>query len=545
MPRSLSILAAYIAVSAVYLLYLPHAMPVLDDWTWLRFFEQARDGGPAGVVAFLDRLVDNTWMAQFRIFWAAFVPVFALSFAAGFSAWPYFLLGWTAHLATALLLGRIVSRLTASERTGFAAGAIYAVFPANNTVLFWPVNNCFYYFQALGLAAWLDITLRGNYRYRLKDFALLALVVYTGEQALPPLALLLPVTHFLFGRKEDRPRVLRFWLTHAAALAVLLAFYVLGLNRMSVARGLQERGAAAMPWSPWAFPLRLLAALGLKPDLAEWRPQWRPSPVLLALLAVALAAAIWALRRLKEEPGAPAAPGRLLLWSAAGAALSYLPVALLPGIEWRYLYVPAMFLVPAGVALLGWLPRRVQAALVLLAVAYGISLTYFEMRQCWIPQSREARAQLAAVEAAAPVRGREVLIFAHAPHAMGPAPSFITGASWSLNSMLEHYTRAEGVQGARELLVNEQGELALYRRDSSVPFSRNDLPRLRVFARDPAGRYVLKPLIALPAPGGRFELFPNRDGEPARTLQELQRQPFFDQIYFPHPHQGPLPPNHA
>ncbi len=569
------VLAVYACLSAVYLLYVPFALPVLDDWMYLQVFAQARAGGVGGEIAFLRHLIDNSWLSQFRTFWAGVAPVYALSLVAGFSGWPYFLLAWSAHLATALLLRRLVTALSGEEWLGFAAGAVYVVFPASNNALFWSVSNCFYYLQALVFLWWLcslwsKLALRQDYRYRWKDFLLLALVAFTGEQILPALLLLPPLTFWLFGREEDRRPFLRFWSAQSAAAIALLGFYTLVINRMPIAQGFHNRYQDAPRWSPWPVAARLFASLGLMPGLAEWRPAWRVDATLLALLAAAAIAFFWGARRLGRDPvpGARPAkremakltPAKLLLWSAAGAALTYLPVALLPGIEWRYLYVPAVFLVSGGVAALAALGRRACLALAFLATAYGLSLTYFEMRQCWIPESRVARAMIEALAASAPVREGAVVIFAHAPHAIGPAPSFIAGASWSQNSMLEHYTGAKGVEGARELLVNRQGELALYRRDSLAPFTSAGIPRLRVFVRAEDGRFVPKSLLALPAPGDRYQLLPlsSRDHkgvapesplvpgvpllpEAPLTMEELKRLPLFPEIYFAHLFDGLLP----
>ena len=62
------ILAAYTAISAVFLLYTPHALPVMDDWTILQIFDRARHSGFSRATLLLSDLIDNRWWAQFRIF---------------------------------------------------------------------------------------------------------------------------------------------------------------------------------------------------------------------------------------------------------------------------------------------------------------------------------------------------------------------------------------------------------------------------------------------------------------------------------------------
>jgi len=554
MTRPLArLLAVYASLSAVYLLYLPHAVPVLDDWTIIQLFSQARSGGPGHALRYLQLLVDNTWWGQFRLFWASFVPVYALAAVADFAGWPYFLLCWTAHLLTAVLLGRTVSLLSSDQRVGLVCGAVYAVFPPANQVLFWPLPN--YYLSALALAWWFYLTWRKlavqqDFRYRWTDAALLVVVLFTGEQILAALVLLLPLSYWLFGDRSQWRRAGQFWLIHAATMMALAGAYTLWINRVPVvASGFQSRYGAGSGWTLYPAAQRLLASLGLNPALAEWRPEWRLDAALAALIGLALAAFLWGLRGLEPSMNRRAA-AKLLAWSSAAAVLAFLPVAPLPGIEWRYLYVPSLFLVPAGVALLWLLGRRWGTTLAGLTLLYGLALTYHEMRQCWMPQSRVARAMLQAARGAGKIHDREAVIFARAPHNLGPAPSFLAGASWSLKGMLAHVTRAAGVEGARELLVNERGEMALYRPDSLLPFRREDFARLRVFERQPDGRFAPRSLVALPAAGDRFELVPlatfsNETAPPGHNLtrEEMEKLPIFGQVYFAHRMKGPLVEN--
>ncbi|MBI3697160.1 MAG: hypothetical protein HY238_20285 [Acidobacteria bacterium] len=536
-----AILAVYASISAVYLLYLPHALPVLDDWMYLQLFHQARAGGIGAQLAFVHRLIDNTWLVQFRIFWASLMPVFALSYAADFAGWPYFLLAWTAHLLTAFLLARIVAALSGDPETGFAAGAVYAVFPAANNALFWSVSNCIYYLQSLCLLWWFHLTWKklaaGDFRYRWRNFALLLPVVFSGEQILPALALLLPVAFGLLGRRDDRPAFFRFWLSHLAAMGAVVGVYAFAINGMSILQGFRNRYEGAHGWSLRPFSHTLFGSLGLGQDFFQWPARWWTHGPLLAL-ALLCGVSLWLAHHLWLAKGSPARLGELLLWSVAGVILTYLPAARLSSFEARYLYVPCMFLVAAGVAMIGLLARPFRLAVVFLTVSYFLAQTYFGMVQCWIPQSKEARGILDAVAAADPFEPREVLVFSGDHLSNGVAPSFITGASWALQSMLEHYTRADHVQGARDLVINEKGEMALHRRDSFRPFHRQELDRLRAFVRQPDNRFVPKSVLALPVAEDRFELIPLRSNAgralPSGTLsrEELKLLPLYPDIYF-------------
>ncbi|MBI3664820.1 MAG: hypothetical protein HY236_01105 [Acidobacteria bacterium] len=545
------ILAVYACLSAVYLLYIPHALPVLDDWTCYEQCERARAGGIGGELSLLRRVIDNSWGDIFRMYWASNVVVVVLSFAAGFAGWPYFLLAWTAHLLTAVLLQRIVWLLARDQEIGFFAGAMYVVFPAANNALFWPGTNCIYYLQALGFFWWFYLTWKKlavakDYRYRWKDLALLLLVVFSGEQILPALVLLMPVAFWLFGERQNHRAFFRFWLTHATMVAILVISYALLINRNPIFRSFGMRYGASGRWNPRPVVLMLLGSLGLAPQTAGWRPAWGLDGMLIAILGLAAIALFWGWRRCSHFSRTSVRQGtlKILLWSVAGAVLTYLPLARLNTFEWRYLYVLSVFLVPAGAALLGLMKRPARVVLVLLAVAYGVSVTYFEMRQCWVPQSRAARAMLDTVAGAGPFLARDVLIFSGDPVANGPAPSFINGASWSLNSMLQHYSRSAQIQGARDLAMNERGELALYRPGSFVPwFHKEELHRrLRVFVYDPSNnRFAPKSLLAFPAAEGRYQLFALRTfqaagpfPERALTREELQGLPYSNQIYFVH-----------
>ncbi len=538
--RPLLVLLLYAGMSAVYLLYLPHALPVLDDWTGLGLFRHARAGGAATLLEYLHRQIDNTYHFQFRMNWAGILPAFVLSYLADFSAWPYNLFAWASHLLTALLLYRTVGLLTADERAAFLAGAIYSVFPPANNVLFWSMSTSFYHLEALGLAWWFYATWKrfaesGDYRWRWTDLARLGAVVFLGEQIFPALLLLLPVTQYLFGRPQDHRPFWRFWTIHAATMATLFGAFALLVNRMPLAASIRGR-VGGVPWSLWPILPRLLASAGV-PGLAEWRPEWRFDLPWLVALLLAAACFIVGLRMVRGESGERSTYVRLLLWGLAGTLLTYLPVTIL-ALEWRYLYVPSFFVVAGGTAVLSLLGARARTALALLAVTYGVSIAYQEMRQCWIPQSRIGAATIEALSTARPLETGSAVILSGGPSLLGPAPAFVTGASWAIRSAIEFATGVENVEGGRDLLVNPHGQFALFRHDSERPLDAADLHHLRVFVFDGAGHYQPKAVLAVPAGEGQFRLLALGAGTVAVglfTRSELEARPDFDQIYFPHP----------
>lgn len=483
-------------LSAVYLLYLPHAMPLADDWVYLRLFEDPW-------LTRLHHLIDNTYHVHFRLNWAGLLPVFLLGLPAG-SAWLYNLLAWIAHLLTAVLLGRLVSSLAADAGTGFAAAALYAVLPTANQVLFWSLGTSFYYMQALGLAWFL-------LHHRLR---FLPAVLFLGEQSL--LAVL-----FLPPPGERPQRFWRYWALHVAAALALLAAYALLINRLPMAGGIRGR-AGGVDWSLWPLLPRTLAALGVRPI---WHPDWRFDPTLAVLLLLAAAALFYGFRTIPAQPPSGRRSHlRLLLWSGAGILLTYLPVSWL-ALEWRYLYLPSLFLASAGAAVLGLLGSRPRIVLLTLAVAWSICITFQEMRQCWIPQARVARALVDALVSGGPYHDGEVVLFSGGPGPLGPAPNFITQSDFSLREVVERYAPHHHLLAARELVITPSGELALYPRDALRSFTHADLDHLRIFAWRPGDRYELLSWIALPAPDGRVTL---------RALLPDPGPPDRSQVYVPH-----------
>ena len=462
-----TILAAYAALGAVYLLYLPDALPVLDDWSYFQMWDRARAGG---LLTYITSLLTNTYQSTLRVNWLSFLPPFLLYFVAGHAGWPYFLLGWVVHWLTAVLLCRVISEVFAEPETGFLAGAVYAVLPACNWIRFAPLNTCFYYFQSLLFLWWFHATWKAGTPHP----ARVAPVVFSGEQILPALLFLTPFR---------RHRFLRSWLLHAATIAVLLGAYVLLINKSPLLPRVGSRYDVAQPWSLKPFNFFLVGSLGFAPDFVRWRPVWRPEPALLLCLALAAAALIPLFGRQPQGHR----QGHLLLWSLAGAVLTYLPVARLTSMEYRYLYIPAVFLVPTGAALLSLLPRPIRLTLGPLVVLYCLTYTYFEMRQAWTPQSRIARAALEAARLHGPFLPHELVVFSGGPLQIGPAPAFITGASWSFRSLVPPAT------GARDLVTGDHGELYLFQGDTYLPITPADLGRLRAFSLDSTGRFVPNP----------------------------------------------------
>src|SRR5262249_52997990 len=64
--RSAAVLACLLALAGVYLLYLPHAGFVLDDWFLFQHFAKARLAGPEAQWKLAAALVQNTVWGSFR-----------------------------------------------------------------------------------------------------------------------------------------------------------------------------------------------------------------------------------------------------------------------------------------------------------------------------------------------------------------------------------------------------------------------------------------------------------------------------------------------
>lgn len=164
-------------------------------------------------------------------------------------------------------------------------------------------------------------------------------------------------------------------------------------------------------------------------------------------------------------------------------------------------------------------------------------MTFFEIRQCWIPAGRAAVGIRQALAAAAPYRHGEVFVFSGEPVTSGTASAFITRNSWNLNHMLAVDTGAAEPLGARDLFVDEQGHWLLHNRDSFRPYHAEYSGRLRVFVRE-GDRFAPRSILAAPVSADRFRLAPLRDYAAALlpagefTREELLRQPFGGEIYF-------------
>jgi len=545
------LLAAYAAISSVYLIYTPYALPVLDDWTVLQIFHNARQKGAGRALLFLFELPDNRWWVQFRIFWASFVPIYLLSFAADFAAWVYFLFAWIIHLLTAYLLWRVVLALSRNSEAAFAAGAIYSVFPAGNNAIFCSISNAHYYIQGFLLLAWFWFTWKklveqGDLDYGWKDFAVLLPVVFAGEQILPALAALLPVSLWLAGKPAMRRMYLRFCCFHWTAMAVLLFGYVFAVNKIPVLAGFQSRYQGAPPWSIRPAAWHLFSSLGWQAASFGWRADWRFDPVLAALLVIAASLTFRGTRQSTQ----PERNKQLALWAIPGLLLGYVPVARLGTFEWRYLAVLSIFLAALSAAALAVIPGPWRAILAVAAVGYCLSQTYFEMRQCWIPQSREAQAMLDAVARARPFASHDVVVFSGDTIVRGFAPSFINGASWSMAGMLERYGGADHLRGGRSLIVYDQGETGVFRSDSVEWLHHEDLNRLRVFTREASGRFEPKSLLALPVGKDRYLLRLTRLSgshdipSEALTVAELRALPFFGDVYLARRANDHMHPSH-
>ncbi len=482
----LRLVVVYATLSAVYLLYLPHAMPIMDDWTLLEFFATAKAGGLHGIAGFLQGLIQNHHPHHFRLNWAGYFPAFVLYFAAGLTPWPYALLAWAAHLGAAYFLSRLVASLISREGAGLLAGAFYAVLPSCNNILFLFVSSSYYYFQTLALVWWLHRLASRERDPGWRDLALLPLVVFTGEQIQAALLLLPLLMQPLFGRGPSP----RGWLRHTLVIGLLIGVYYFAINCYPVTRGLDRQ----TPWSLRPVSFHLFGSLGLEPAFAQWRPAWQPGAAVLGVAALAAAAFLLAWPRAVRADSGPNRSGELLVFSVAGVILAYLPAAWLATFEWRYLYVPSLFLAAGGAAVLNLLPRRVAAALAGLAIVYSSVYTYYEMHQCWIPQSRAARAQLAAVAANRPYRPGEIVVLAGSHLRRGTAPDFIAGTSWSLRSVLALAGGAQQVQAGREIVAGDHGELFLFQGDAYVPIRPEDLARVRYIGPNAGGRLSVQPL---------------------------------------------------
>ncbi|MBI3664823.1 MAG: hypothetical protein HY236_01120 [Acidobacteria bacterium] len=513
---------AYLLLASIYLIYLPHAEFVLDDWFILERYQAARDAGGAEpfrvAVAIFQNLIHN----QFRFYWLSFLTSYLVWLAAGYAPGVVFAVILLVHAWNAILLRQTLERLGIGSRPAFLVGVVFLLAPAAHSALFWSFNiSCFVWSTVWFVLYWRSLAaslvagrLEGRAAARQALFLVLAL--FSGDPVFGLLVATAPLTAWFLRSKTGLRATLLAWGTVLTAAG----FYTLLVNKaplMAMGFGLRYEFSPRRSWENFIAIINTYRRLtGLGPG-AFYRLQFTWQAGAAALLAAAVT--LLGLRRADAEK-TPALRTCLLaagLWLAA-----YGPIWFLRAHEYRYDYVPAPYLalalataalavpalrMPLAAALAGWLAMATLA----------------DMGQCWIPQSRNLRA-IAARLRQLPVEPHDLIIVSNTPLWLGTAPHFAFLAGWASTPFAEHVTGVHGLEAACEI-VSDAGRLRVYHRNYMRDLKPDEPRRSWVLVVEANGEVTERRLLAQEIRGGAYRLYPLKGYTgPAPSPREFTRE---------------------
>lgn len=341
---------AALLFAVFYLVYLLNSSSLRIVWMdWCNFNDFGNMHGWPGFL----RLLSNEWMTSPRVQFLSWLLQALTLKLFGYWAAPHFALTLGAHFVSAVLVGRMTRRATASADAGRAAAVLYLVFPTSAGALF-VINNAFFVlsFSAAVLTAYLLMFPLKRTEADLAAVTGAALSCqFLGEQTIP----LLYLTLAWFGLREARiggwrRGFLRAGVPLAACAVALLAYYPLAVKPYSSGYPLHWSSAVASKFTTEFFLFHLQAL-----NFASWmygKLSLPPSSDTL-FIALPLVFVLWLLLS-KTEPEPAAVPAKDLglaaLFLAAGLASTVLPVlySALSGyrtaIETRYIYCSGLII---------------------------------------------------------------------------------------------------------------------------------------------------------------------------------------------------------
>jgi hypothetical protein len=534
-----SVLLCYLLLASLYLLYLPHVDFVLDDWYLVQKFEQARAHGFAGEWRLAVDLVRNQVWGVARIEGVSYVIVYGLYLLAGPHPWCYFLLGLAFHTLAAFLLYLSLDRLFC-QQLGFLAGALFLLLPTVHNPLFWFPNCAKYLFAACWFLVYFyllsDTLHTGRFTVRAATCQAVALLLaaFSTDQ---PFALLLfaaPWAALLWRSRNG--------LTAAAvAGAVLLTGAFIHFRWINTARLTGSIGAkfqftpAQLLGNLRAIGTDYLRLAGLRDPY--YHPVARGGAFLFPLAAGVLT--LWWLRHQPARPTPPTPLSRALLLGLGFCLAAYGPVLFLGWRELRYDYLPsiglAIFLAAVTAALLRSWPRTAFPAAAGLLVAFAAATAVAEIRQCWIPMSRQVRSIETELRRLPQLAYHDNVVIAGTPLRLGTAPHFGMFNSYTSTPFVETVTGVWGLNVARDLLY-DYGRLGLEHTDFFHEIRPGDLAHTHLIACAPDLTCTTSTLLARPVGSRRYELHPLQDYagpalDPARTYSVGDLAPLRTQLY--------------
>lgn len=536
------IAVSFIVLGSVYLLYLPFAEFVLDDWLLYDVFIREQAAGWPGQLRLARILIQNKLYNAFQLHWLSYLIDSVLVWMLGYAPRILFALGILQHVLNAWLLYRLLAKLRLSLRLAYLAAAGFLLAPVSHGPLFWFLANSYYvrapfflFLYLLSLAATLE---KGTLAARAAVWQGLLVAAILCLAGGPTIGLVLvggPWMALCFFPRQRWKLAAVAAALHWAVAAITLGIYVFLLNQI---RPGQEQIAARYDFSSrffwdvwqkiWLWHAPGLSGVGRK---AYYHLQ-AISLDLLVAVAVGLVVGLVA-RRLADQGTCP--PLRAALFAAGMLVLGYAPLAFLISMTLRHLYALSPYVALLSLALVWTVPRARLAAGPLLA-AYFAWCTVAEMRQCWIPQSRHLQAVKAGLLKLKNLEAGDQIVLPRFPMVTGTAPNFaLIQAPWD-QCFARHVTGVPGLGFWREIVV-ESGQLRVFHRHYMRDTSLAELGRTHLLLGEPDGPYTPIRYWAEPvAPGQvRLRCFKDEPCEPSAITPIEKFRADHHGIYFPKP----------
>ncbi|HZS51474.1 MAG TPA: hypothetical protein VFA54_11470 [Bryobacterales bacterium] len=497
-------IAAYLILASVYLLYLPHAEFVLDDWLVLRRYQEVRQAGAAAQIKMLVAIIENQFHGQFRFQWLSFSFAYLLFLAVGYSPKVIFAVFLLLHVASALVLRDVLERLKIGAGPAFLGGAVFLLLPSTHGPVFWSHNCSYYIWSTFWFLLYMRSLAASFAAGRLtapaagRQALFLTLALFSGD---PIFCLLLagaPLAAWYLHSKAGRKATLLAWST----VGIMGALYALLINRARIIQA-----GVGLRYSFTHANLRsnvhsILETYGRLTGFATGSfYAIQPTFTALAFAALAASLVIFGLKMCEARR----APIRRTLLLAAGLwAAAYGPIWFLLAHEFRYDYVPSPYLALGIAALVCWSPAlRLPLAGALMAWLAAANVA--DIRQCWIPQSDNLRLVARSLRATDPRPG-DLIIVSQTPMWIGTAPNFAFLASWASTPFAEHVTGVHGLETGTDI-IDEGGRLRVFHYDHLEDLTPERAAHTVLLVEEGNGRIGRRHLLADEARPGGYRLY--------------------------------------
>lgn len=504
------VLASYLLLTSVYLLYLPHAEFVLDDWFQFIFYSQNQVRGWAGEIEVLRALAENTLYGTFQLYWLNFGLDSLLAWVLGYAPRVLFALALLWHAVNAWVLYRLLVRLRIAPRLAFVAGAFFVLMPASHGPLFWFFGLSYYWRTPLLLFLYWH-TVAGSLeagkltaRAAVGQALLAAAVLFTGGT--PSFYLLLFGAAWMalcFFPRQRWKLAAKAVAMHWVVIAALGAAYVRLVNRVPpshqqlVARYDLSHEFLVRNWHKFLLHLRGMSGFGHDAYYHVGPGLWQ------VVAAAAAVVVVWRVGR-RLAPESTVHPLRVAVFAAGMAVLGYGPLVYLIGGTLRHYYTIGPYVSLLLAALAWMLPgsrRRVARAAATMALCgYFAMTTVAETEQCWTPMSRHLQAVKAGLRRLNNLAPGDLVVIPNTPSVIGTAPNFALIPNWGMH-MAELVTGVKGVEFWREIVI-EKGRPRLYNRGAMRDTTAAELARAHVLVGPPEGPYAVMRYWAEPHGAG-------------------------------------------